>query len=150
ASGKDELMPRAVVFTGPGRPLELIQFPAPEPRGTEILVRVTCCTLCRSDLHTHAGRRSEPTPAVLGHEIVGRVEAFGPEATRHDADGAPVAVGDRVTWAVVAGCGSCFFCAEDIPQKCERPHKYGHQGMSPERPLSGGLADCIVLVPGTF
>ena len=67
-------MPRAVVFTGPGRPLELVRFPAPEPRGAEVVVRMTTCTLCRSDLHTHAGRRAEPTPSVLGHEVVGRIE----------------------------------------------------------------------------
>jgi alcohol dehydrogenase len=143
-------MQRAVVFTGAGRPLELVRFSAPEPRGAELRVRVTCCTLCRSDLHTHAGRRTEPTPTVLGHEIVGRIEAFGPAAPRHDAEGIPVSVGSRITWALAVGCGSCFFCAEDLPQKCERLYKYGHQRMSPERPLGGGLADCLVLVPGTF
>jgi alcohol dehydrogenase len=143
-------MPRAALFTGPDRPFELAQFPAPEPRGTELLVRVTCCTLCRSDLHTHAGRRTEPTPTVLGHEIVGRIEAFGPAALRHDAAGVPVGVGDRITWAVAVGCGSCFFCAEDLPQKCERPYKYGHERVVTERPLGGGLADVMVLVPETF
>src|SRR5262249_34830595 len=141
---------RAVVFNGAGQPLELVRFLAPEPRGAELVVRVTCCTLCRSDLHTHAGRRAEPTPTVLGHEIVGRVEAFGPEAPRHDAEGVPLSVGDRLTWAVAASCGSCFFCAEDLPQKCERPYKYGHQRVALERPTGGGLADCVVLVPGTF
>jgi alcohol dehydrogenase len=142
-------MQRAVVFTAPGKPLELVRFPVPEPRGAELLVRVSCCTLCRSDLHTHAGRRTEPTPTVLGHEIVGRIEAFGPAAPQQDATGAPLSVGSRVTWAIAVGCGSCFFCAEDLPQKCEHPYKYGHHRLAPERPLGGGLADCIVLVPGT-
>jgi alcohol dehydrogenase len=143
-------MERAVVFTGAGRPLEMVQFPAPEPHGAELLVRVACCTLCRSDLHTYAGRRTEPVPTVLGHEIVGHIEAFGPAAPRHDAAGLPVGVGSRISWAVAAGCGSCFFCAEDVPQKCDRLYKYGHRRLTPERPLGGGLADCIVLVPGTF
>jgi alcohol dehydrogenase len=143
-------MERAVVFTGVGQPLELVRFPTPEPRGAELLVRVTCCTLCRSDLHTHAGRRTEPTPTVLGHEIVGRIEAFGPAAPRHDAAGAPVTVGNRITWAVAVGCGSCFFCAEDLPQKCERPYKYGHQRVTSGHPTGGGMADVIVLAPGTF
>jgi alcohol dehydrogenase len=149
-NGKDELMPGAVLFTGPGQPLALVQFPVPQPRGGEILVRVQCCTLCRSDLHTHAGRRIESTPTILGHEIVGRIEAFGSEARPDDADGTPVAVGDRVTWAVVAGCGSCFFCTEDIPQKCELPYKYGHQRASREHPMGGGLSEFIILVPRTF
>jgi alcohol dehydrogenase len=142
-------MCRAVVFTAAGNGLELVRFAVPEPRDTEVLVRVTCCTLCRSDLHTHAGRRIEPTPAVLGHEVVGRIEAFGPGARRQDAAGEPLEVGSRVSWAVVAACGSCFFCRDDLPQKCERPYKYGHQRLDPERPLGGGLADYVVLVPGT-
>ncbi len=143
-------MGRAVVFTGPGNPLEVAAFPLPEPLGAEVLVRVTCCTLCRSDLHTHAGRRIEPTPTVLGHEIVGRIEGFGPEAPRVDAQGKPATIGSRVTWAVAVGCGSCFYCASGLPQKCQLPYKYGHQRVSQERPLGGGLADHIVLVPGTF
>src|SRR4051812_14967549 len=142
-------MARAVLFSGAGEPLELIRFPTPEPRGAEMLIRVTCCTLCRSDLHTHAGRRTEPTPTVLGHEIVGRIEAFGPDAPRRDAAGVPLSVGSRVSWAVAVGCGACFFCADDVPQKCARPYKYGHQRLASERPLGGGLADFIVLVPGT-
>jgi alcohol dehydrogenase len=143
-------MPSAIVFTGAGQPLEQMPFALPEPRGAEVLVRVTCCTLCRSDLHTHAGRRTEATPTVLGHEIVGRIEAFGPTAARRDAAGVPVDVGSRISWAIAVGCDSCFFCTEDLPQKCERPYKYGHQRLAPERPLGGGLCDFIVLVPGTY
>jgi alcohol dehydrogenase len=142
-------MQRAVVFTGPGNPLEVLRFSTPEPRGAEVLVRVTCCTLCRSDLHTHAGRRAEPTPTVLGHEIVGRIEAFGPGAPREDAAGLPVSVDSRISWAIAVGCGACFFCNEDLPQKCQRPYKYGHQCLTTDRHMGGGLADCILLVPGT-
>jgi alcohol dehydrogenase len=142
-------MGRAVLFHGPGRALELVRCAVPEPRGAEVLVRVSCCTLCRSDLHTHAGRRTVPTPTVLGHEVVGRIEAFGPAASRVDARGVPAAVGSRVTWAVAVGCGQCFFCAEDLPQKCERPYKYGHERVTLERPVGGGLADHVVLVSGT-
>lgn len=142
-------MHRAVVFNGAGQPLELTRLPPPHPRGPELLVCVTCCTLCRSDLHTHAGRRTEPTPTVLGHEIVGRIEAFGPDAARHDASGTALNVGTRVTWAIAVGCGACFFCMDDLPQKCERPYKYGHVRLNAERPLGGGLCDYVILVPGT-
>ena len=142
-------MARSVVFNGPGRAFEVARFPMPEPRGAEVLVRVICCTLCRSDLHTHAGRRTEATPTVLGHEIVGRIEAYGPDAPRSDARGNRAEVGTRVTWGVAVGCGRCFFCADDLPQKCERPYKYGHQRLSADRPMGGGLADFVVLVPGT-
>ncbi|HYH64206.1 MAG TPA: zinc-binding dehydrogenase [Urbifossiella sp.] len=141
-------MATVALFHGPGRPLELVSEPKPEPRAGEVLVRVSCCTLCRSDLHTHAGRRTEPTPAVLGHEVVGRVEAFGPGTVPTDYRGTPAAVGTRVTWAVAVGCGTCFFCADGLPQKCETPFKYGHRRAEPGRP-AGGLAEFVVLVPGT-
>ena len=71
---------RAVVFTAAGAPLELRELPLRPPRGAEILVRVTCCTICGSDLHTYTGRRREATPTILGHEITGRVAQFGPQA----------------------------------------------------------------------
>jgi putative phosphonate catabolism associated alcohol dehydrogenase len=142
-------MGRAHLFHGAGIPLEMVRFADPSPRGAELVVRVTCCTLCRSDLHTHAGRRAEPTPTVLGHEIVGRIEAFGPSSSRCDARGLPVSVGSRVSWAVAVGCGRCFFCAADLPQKCERLYKYGHVQVTRERPWGGGLADTLVLTPGT-
>ncbi len=145
-------MARAVLFHGPNRPLEVAHLPVPVPRGAEVLVRMTCCTLCSSDLHTHSGRRTVATPIVLGHEIVGRIEAFGPSANRNDYRGAALAVGGRVSWCVAASCGDCFYCADDLPQKCASLFKYGHQGIGDEKPgahWSGGLADYVLLVPGT-
>ncbi len=141
-------MARAAVFTKAGSPQELKEYPTPELSGDEILVRVVCCTLCRSDLQTHSGRRIEPVPTVLGHEIVGRIERFGPDASHLDATASLASVGDRITWSVTVGCGSCFFCSEDLPQKCERLFKYGHQILNGDRP-SGGLCESIVLVPRT-
>src|SRR5262249_43588288 len=99
------IMGRIVLFHGRDRPLELARFPVPQPRGAELLVRVVGCTLCSSDLHTQAGRRPAPTPTVLGHEVVGRIEAFGREAPPHDFRGKALTVGDRVSWSVAAGCG---------------------------------------------
>ncbi len=142
-------MRRAMLFRAAGTPMELVQFADPSPQGAELLVCVSCCTLCRSDLHTHAGLRKQPTPTVLGHEIVGRIEAFGPDAAHNDARGLPASVGSRVSWAVTVGCGQCFFCAADLPQKCERLYKYGHMQVTPQRPWSGGLADMVVLAPRT-
>jgi alcohol dehydrogenase len=90
-----------------------------------------------------------PVPTVLGHEILGRIVAFGPEARRVDAWVRPLGEGDRVTWAIVANCGECFYCARDLPQKCEHGFKYGHEPIRPGRELSGGLASHCLLVPGT-
>jgi putative phosphonate catabolism associated alcohol dehydrogenase len=142
-------MDRAVLFHGPGQPLEFAHFLPPDLRTGEIRVRVACCTLCGSDLHTHAGRRSVATPTVLGHEIVGRIEAFGPDAVRHDYRGASLTVGDRVSWSVAASCGNCFFCRNDLPQKCTSLFKYGHELFNGTHPFAGGLADLVTLMPGS-
>lgn len=143
------MMSRAVHFNGPEAQLEIAEVAAPPLREGEILVRVLACTLCRSDLHTHAGRRHGPTPSILGHEIVGRIEAFGPGASTLDVARKPAAVGDRITWSIVVGCGDCFFCERDLPQKCVRLYKYGHEAVTVSQPLGGGLADHVVLVPNT-
>jgi putative phosphonate catabolism associated alcohol dehydrogenase len=139
----------AAVFRGVGQPFDLVSWPLPEPAGSEVLVEVVACTLCGSDLHSIHGRRSVPTPSVLGHEILGRVVDFGPEASGLDASGRTLAAGDRVTWAIVANCGACFYCHRGLPQKCEHGFKYGHELLRPGRELSGGLADHCLLVPGT-
>lgn len=142
-------MSRAVVFHGPDRPLTLRTDPLPEAAPGEVLVSVLSCTLCRSDLHTYHGNRREPTPLVLGHEIVGRIAAFGPQSPGRDARGRSARVGDRITWSVSVGCGICFFCTDELPQKCVRLFKYGHQALDALRFGGGGLADHVLLVPGT-
>lgn len=139
----------AAVFAGVGQPFELRTFPVPVPRGVEVVVQVTACTLCGSDVHSVHGRRTVPTPSILGHEILGRIVAFGPDAKRHDFAGQPLQIGDRVTWAIVASCGNCFYCQRDLPQKCEYQTKYGHEPLRPGYELTGGLADHCWLAPGT-
>jgi alcohol dehydrogenase len=106
-----------------------------------VLVEVLCCTLCGSDLHTFQGHRTTPCPTILGHEIVGRVADLSKADVARDVDGRPLEVGARVSWSVAVSCGECFFCTRGMPQKCERLLKYGHERLSPEHPLSGGLAD---------
>jgi putative phosphonate catabolism associated alcohol dehydrogenase len=139
----------AAVFTGHGHPFELREFPVPAPGRGEVLVDISCSTICGSDLHTWHGRRQEPVPCVLGHEIVGRVVAFGPGAPRADLRGEPLLEGDRITWTLAASCGGCFFCTRGLPQKCEHLFKYGHSAIAPGHEFSGGFAECCLLRPGT-
>ncbi len=140
---------KAVLFFGPDRPWELRTMQTPEPQGHEILVKVLACTLCGSDLHSIAGKRAVHVPCVLGHEIVGQIDVFGPEAAHLDANGQPLLLGDRVVWSVVASCGACFYCRRGLPQKCERGFKYGHQAHEKGRGWSGGFAEHCTLVRGT-
>ena len=136
-------------FHETGRPLELRRYPLPHLADGEVLVRITCCTLCGSDIHTYEGRRSTPCPTVLGHEILGCVAELPAGSVVCDHEGSPLEIGDRITWSVAASCGSCFFCRDGLPQKCERLFKYGHEKISDRHPLSGGLADYCHLAAGS-
>ncbi|MDB5348214.1 MAG: phosphonate catabolism associated alcohol dehydrogenase [Schlesneria sp.] len=139
----------AAIFDGTPGAIEVRDLPLPELHGAEMLVRVLGCTLCGSDLHSFDGRRSVPIPTILGHEIVGEIVAFGETASRRDFAQRELTVGDRITWAIVASCGDCFYCQRDLPQKCLRSVKYGHEIVRPGQELLGGLAEHCLLVHGT-
>jgi putative phosphonate catabolism associated alcohol dehydrogenase len=123
--------------------------PVPVPDHDEILVRNLACTICASDVHTMTGRRQSPTPTVLGHEIVGFIEAFGDGANTIDIAGQPLKVGDRVVWSVMSHCGTCSMCQRGVPQKCLNGIKYGHHRFDDSQPASGGLSDHCLLKVGT-
>lgn len=139
---------RAALFTGNTGELTLTYRPDPRPNPGEVLVRVLACTLCGSDGHSFSGRRQVPVPTVLGHEIVGEI-AYLPNPAPRDLEGRVLQIGDRVTWAIVAHCGTCFYCCHGLPQKCERAVKYGHEVERPSNYWRGGLADYCLLAPGT-
>lgn len=139
----------AAVFHQTGQPLTFQQYDLPTPGPGEVLVRITCSTLCGSDVHTFLGHRSTPVPTVLGHEIMGVIDRLDADQTVSDYAGQRLQIGDRITWSIAASCDHCFFCDNDFPQKCERLFKYGHEKIVPEHPLSGGLADYCHLAAGT-
>ena len=143
------LSARAVVFEKPGRPLVMREFPVPDLGPGEALVRISCCTVCGSDLHTFRGDRETAVPTVLGHEIVGVVASLASDSPPVDVAGVPLRVGQRVVWSVAASCGQCFFCTHELPQKCSSLFKYGHEPLAPGRELCGGFAELCLLVRGT-
>ncbi len=68
---------RAMVLEKPGTPLQLIEKPDPDPGEGEVLVKVSACGVCRTDLHVVQGDLPEPKlPIIPGHEIVGSVSAL--------------------------------------------------------------------------
>jgi len=94
------------------RPLELVESPVPQPKAKEVLVKISACGVCHTELDEIEGRLQPKLPVVLGHEIVGTVEALGPEATRWR-------VGDRVGIAWInSACGQCRFCREGNENLC--------------------------------
>jgi putative phosphonate catabolism associated alcohol dehydrogenase len=138
----------AAVFRAVGEPLKLERFPIPDPQGSEIVAKILCATICGSDLHSYYGRRHSPVPSVLGHEMVGRVQAAGPAGAK-DFRGRPLAVGDRIAWSMVWSCGACFYCSRDLRPKCEKLMKFGHEPIVPGRALVGGMAEHCHLPEGT-
>jgi len=136
-------MATVVVFRGSSLPFEFREVPCPEPAPGEVLVAITRATICGSDLHTVDGRRTGPTPCVLGHEAVGRVAALGPGRD-------PGLLGRRVTWSLADSCGCCRPCRDwQLPQKCEQLFKYGHAPFDSGSGLNGCYASHVMLRAGT-
>ena len=96
-------------------PLELVEYPVPSPEPGALVVRVDATTMCGSDVHAlegaYVGVLPAQTPLILGHEVVGIVEAIGSGAEL-DSLGRPVRVGDRVVWSHEP-CGHCYQCTID-------------------------------------
>ena len=136
------------MFHGAGQPLKLNDFPIPAAETGEAVVRITCCTVCGSDLHTISGKRKEPVPSILGHEILGTVSDVGTPPLC-DVDGRPLRPGDRITWSTCICCGHCDRCRQSLPQKCRTVAKYGHEQATGRFALSGGLAEYLLLRAGS-
>ena len=143
---------RAAVFYKVGSPVELRDFDLPvEMEKGSAVCRVTFSTICGSDLHTTTGRRVEPTPLILGHEIVGEIVKLD-SGLKTDGFGNKLAVGDRISWTIMASCGECFFCKKGLPQKCVNLKKYGHASIDDKELNSGpvgGYSQYIYIMPGT-
>jgi D-arabinose 1-dehydrogenase-like Zn-dependent alcohol dehydrogenase len=113
-----------------GKPLQATEAPTPEPVGTEVLVRVSHCGVCHSDLHLQDGyfdlgggrkldvRSNRQLPFTMGHEIAGTVEAVGPEAQG-------VAKGKRYAAYPWIGCGTCGLCTRGDEHLCNAPRALG-------------------------
>ena len=72
-----QTMKAAILECAPGG-LHIEEIPIPEPRAGEVLVKVSACGVCHTDLHVMKAEVAFPTPAVMGHEISGTVAALGP------------------------------------------------------------------------
>jgi putative phosphonate catabolism associated alcohol dehydrogenase len=140
----------AIYFLGVDQPLEAREYPLPkklEPRA--MLVRTSIATVCGSDMYSWRGRRPFPTPSVLGHEGVGLIERMGSEVDR-DTAGERLAVGDRITWTIMANCGQCVFCrVYGLPQKCQKLFKYGHSVSDVPPYFLGTFGEFVYIMPGT-
>jgi propanol-preferring alcohol dehydrogenase len=138
-----------MVFDGaaPGsdEPLALRHVEVPRPGPGQVLIKVTACAVCRTDLHVVDGDLPNPKlPLIPGHEIVGRIAELGPGVDRFR-------VGDRVGLPWLGHtCGVCKFCKSGRENLCEGAKFTGYT-------LDGGFADYTVAgaryafaIPETF
>ena len=119
---------QAMVLDAAHQPLKAIELPVPEPGPDQILLKVLACGVCRTDLHIVDGELDQPKlPLVLGHEIVGRVEALGANVKGFE-------VGERVgvPWLGYTD-GTCPYCRMGRENLCDHPRFTGYQ-------INGGYA----------
>jgi propanol-preferring alcohol dehydrogenase len=123
---------KAMVMTEPGVPLQLQEIPRPRPAAGQLLLKVTACGICRTDLHVIDGELTEPVlPLIPGHQIVGVVETIGA-----GVDG--FTIGQRVGVPWLGGsCGECWYCRHDRENLCDNARYTGYQ-------INGGFAQYSV------
>ncbi len=118
-------------------PLRLVEMPVPSVGDAQVLVRVSACGVCHTELDEIEGRTPPPRfPVVPGHQVVGRVERLGRKATRFK-EGARVGV----AW-IYHACGVCRFCREGNENLCG-------QFLATGRDANGGYAEYMT-VPEAF
>ena len=120
---------RAAVLTGPGGELRIEEIPETPPSAEEVLIDVTACGVCGSDLHI--ARAVGAPGTVLGHEIAGRVAAVG-SAVDGWAVGTPVAI------RPFDGCGACAWCTAGRADHCSQFRLLGLQ-------QPGGFAEQVTV-----
>jgi alcohol dehydrogenase, propanol-preferring len=114
---------RAMVLDAPGRPLRAAEPATPEPGAGQVLIRVSACGVCRTDLHVADGEiRCSRRPLVPGHQVVGTVVASGERV------GVP-----WLGWT----CGECPFCLSGRENLCDRARFTGCD-------IDGGFAEYAV------
>jgi alcohol dehydrogenase, propanol-preferring len=123
---------RAMVLARQPEPLRPAELPDPEPGPGQVLISVSVCGVCRTDLHIVDGDLSEPKlPLVPGHQIVGEVVGSG-EGTERFAAGERVGV-PWLGWT----CGECRYCLSGRENLCEQARFTGYD-------LDGGYAELAV------
>lgn len=123
---------RAMLLDAQRQPLRLAEVPRPSAGAGQVLLRVTACGICRTDLHVVDGDLDQPAlPLIPGHQIVGEVVAVG-SGVEHFVFGQRVGV----PW-LGGSCGSCWYCQHDKENLCDAARYTGYQ-------INGGFAEYVV------
>ena len=138
----------AAVLTGP-QEIEIQEFPIPQIKEDEILVRVEGCGICGTDVHEYKRDPFGLIPVVLGHEGTGTIVAMG-KKVKTDFEGKPLVIGDQVVTSVLVP-EDCPF-TKDFPAQSNLSDNLGVYGLfkdSPEYHLNGFFATHLVIRGGS-
>lgn len=122
----------AMVLNQIGDPLQWTEIDCPAPKENEILIKITACGVCRTDLHVVDGELKNPQfPIIPGHQIVGKIIECGKSVSRFH-------IGQRigVPW-LGNSCGHCDFCLSQRENLCDEAKFTGYQ-------INGGFAEYCV------
>ncbi|MFZ2177173.1 MAG: zinc-binding dehydrogenase [Rhodococcus sp. (in: high G+C Gram-positive bacteria)] len=108
---------KAAVFHGGDPTMTIEDIPRPTPRRGEVLVKVSACGVCHTDLHVLRSEVRFPAPAVLGHEVSGTVEETGDGVEGFE-------LGDPVVCSFIMPCGDCRHCVRGREDLCEKFFAY--------------------------
>ena len=140
---------KAAVLRSFAAPIVIEDVPVPrELEAGAILTKIEMCSVCGTDVHLWQGGLDQKIelPVILGHEMVGRIVAFG-AGERRDAVGRGLKVGDRITWTHT-NCGSCYFCTvAQEPTLCQNTRRYMYERMDRFPYLLGGFAEYGYVLP---
>ena len=123
---------RAMVLQQQRRPLQALELPKPQAGRGELLLRVTACGICRTDLHVVDGDLTEPLlPLIPGHQVIGEIEEVGPGVSNFEK-------GQRIGVPWLGGsCGHCWYCCHGKENLCDEARYTGYQ-------INGGFAEYTV------
>ena len=118
---------RAALFFGPGREMEIIELPVPDPEPGAVVVRVARANICGSDLHIWRGdgwlgAMARDEGRIIGHEMTGVVHKLGAGVSK-DSAGQPLREGDRIVYQYFAPCRQCRACVRGTEAACANSFK---------------------------
>jgi propanol-preferring alcohol dehydrogenase len=126
-------------------PLQAVDWPTPEPGPGEVLIRVSACGVCHTELDEIEGRTPPPRlPVIPGHQVVGRVAGVGAGADGHS-------LGERVGVAwIYSVCGTCAYCREGDENLCPEFRATGRDAHGGYAGYMTAPADFVYRIPEAF
>jgi propanol-preferring alcohol dehydrogenase len=116
-------------------PLAFADVPIPKPADGEVLIRVSHCGVCRTDLHVVEGELPpRKSPVIPGHQVVGTIDAQGPRSHKF-----PMGARVGVAWLHRTD-GTCGYCRSGAENLCDNPIFTGYT-------VDGGYAEYVVDSP---